>query len=334
MEVLLQMHGQKFRKARSHFDVDHKNGFRSPTPAVNLTMIGDPLDKLPVGPPFVTTVEPNEELDLNELTFTGAWCCPSDNAPRGNTTVTRIPKLNDSRDIRDIGPPMPALSQRHCDDTSSDKDSSTDESKCGQYYEWEQDLDKNEDKMDETHNDNVKSTVIAPLIQLIQMLIVTAQIVLLTCLTFGSLGAQWGVHTERSTPSTYVIEPLWSTIVLPLFWVNTLFWDGARWLTTPDNDGHKKGSSSVSRRFTRMSHKRERKRATHLPSLYFFAETWLIFKGTVHLLPTAYHGYQPTHPFSEVKNRMLDTYQRVESLDAMVVLSPGVFMQYQKIQVR
>jgi hypothetical protein len=31
---------------------------------------------------------------------------------------------------------------------------------------------------------------------------------------------------------------------------------------------------------------------------------------------------------------MLDTYRRVESLDAMVVLSPGVFVQYQKIQAK
>jgi hypothetical protein len=28
----------------SHFDADHKDGFRHPTPAANLTMLGDPLD--------------------------------------------------------------------------------------------------------------------------------------------------------------------------------------------------------------------------------------------------------------------------------------------------
>jgi hypothetical protein len=122
--------------------------------------------------------------------------------------------------------------------------------------------------------------------------------------------------------------------VLPLFWANTLFWDTARWVTTPDNDGNNKFSSSVSRHVTPMSRKRERKRLTHLPSLYFFAATWLIFEGTVLLLPTAYHNHQPTHPFSEVKKRMLDTYRRVESLDVMVVLSPGVFPQYQKIQAK
>jgi hypothetical protein len=163
--------------------------------------------------------------------------------------VTRLPKLN-SMDARDIGTPMPALIQRHGDDTSSDEDSSTDESKCGKYYEWEQDWDDNECNMDETKHDNVKITVSASLIQFIQMLIVTAQTLLLACLTFGSVGAPWAVQIALNATSTYVIEPLWSICVLPLFWANTLFWDAARWVTTPDNDGHNKVSSSVSRRVT------------------------------------------------------------------------------------
>jgi hypothetical protein len=57
----------------SHFDADHKDGFRHPTPAANLTMLGYPLENVPVGPPLATTVESNEELDPNELTFTGDW---------------------------------------------------------------------------------------------------------------------------------------------------------------------------------------------------------------------------------------------------------------------
>jgi hypothetical protein len=40
------------------------------------------------------------------------------------------------------------------------------------------------------------------------------------------------------------------------------------------------------------------------------------------------------HPLSEVKNLMIDTYRCLESLDAMVVLLPGVFGQYQKIQAK
>jgi hypothetical protein len=126
----------------SHFNADHKDGFRHPTLAANITMLGDPLDNVPVGPPLATTVEPNEDLGPNELTFTGAWCCPSDNAPQGKTTVTRLQKLK-STDARNIGTPMPASSQRHGDDTSSDEDNSSDERKFGQYYEWEQDWDDN-----------------------------------------------------------------------------------------------------------------------------------------------------------------------------------------------
>jgi hypothetical protein len=110
--------------------------------------------------------------------------------------------------------------------------------------------------MDETQNDNVKSSVSASLIKLIQMFIVTSQTVLLTCLTFGSVRAPWGVQTAQSATSTYVIEPMCSTCVLPLFWANTLIWDGARWVTTPDNDGHNKASSSVSLCVTHMSRTR------------------------------------------------------------------------------
>jgi hypothetical protein len=59
---------------------------------------------------------------------------------------------------------MPALSHCQCDDTSSDKDSLTDESKCVQYYEWEHDWDNNKNNMDETQNDNVKIIVSESLI--------------------------------------------------------------------------------------------------------------------------------------------------------------------------
>jgi hypothetical protein len=56
----------------SHWDVNHKDGFRHPAPTANLTMIIDPLDNIPVGP-LVTTVKLDEELDPYKLTFTGAW---------------------------------------------------------------------------------------------------------------------------------------------------------------------------------------------------------------------------------------------------------------------
>lgn len=131
-----------------------------------------------------------------------------------------------------------------------------------------------------------------------------------------------------------MIEPLWSIIVLPLFWINTLFWDDARSLAAPENNGDRKIRSSIYHRIARKSRQRERKRLPWLPSLYFFASSWMIFGGIIHVLPMAYHSQHPIHLFTEVKNQMLATYQRVESFDAMVVLSPGVSVQYQKMQTK
>jgi hypothetical protein len=123
----------------SHWDVDHKDGFGHPAPATNLTMISDPLDNVPVGPPLVTTVETDEELDPHERIFTGAWCCPSgawccpsDNPPRGATMVTSIPKQEEAGvSIHDSGPPIPVLELRRDDDSISDEDSSEGESQYG-----------------------------------------------------------------------------------------------------------------------------------------------------------------------------------------------------------
>jgi hypothetical protein len=114
----------------SHWDVNHKDGFRHPVPAANLTMISYPLDNVPIGPPLVPTFDPDKELDPDELNFTRAWCCPSDNTPHGATTVTRIPKLKEQDEAsvssHDFGPSMPVLGPHHDDDSSLDEDSSED----------------------------------------------------------------------------------------------------------------------------------------------------------------------------------------------------------------
>jgi hypothetical protein len=82
--------------------------------------------------------------------------------------------------------------------------------------------------------------------------------------------------------------------VLPLFWMNTILWDAARFFASPGNDGDHKVHSSISRRIARQSHQSERNRLTWLPSLYFFVSSWIVFGGTLHVLPTAYHGQHPT----------------------------------------
>jgi hypothetical protein len=98
-----------------------------------------------------------------------------------------------------------------------------------------------------------------------------------------------------------MIEPLWSIIVIPLFWINTLFWDDARSLAAPENNGDRKIRSSIYHRIARKSRQRERKRLAWLPLLYFVASSWMIFSGTIRVPPMAYHGKQPIHPFTEVR---------------------------------
>jgi hypothetical protein len=147
--------------------------------------------------------------------------------------VTHTPKIREQEEQDSVpnhysGIPMPVLGPRRDENSSSDEDSSSDGRTYGHYYKWEYDLDEeNEEKVGDIQDDNVNIKVRTPLSQFIQMLILTAQLALLTGLTFGSVGAQWGANTVHIVIFTLAIEPLWSTIVLPLLWMNTLFWDGA-----------------------------------------------------------------------------------------------------------
>jgi hypothetical protein len=45
-----------------------------------------------------------------------------------------------------------------------------------------------------------------------------------------------------------------------------------------------------------------------------------------------YQGQIPEHPFSLLNQQLVGTYKRMEALDRLVVLSPGVLLQYQKVQ--
>jgi hypothetical protein len=77
--------GKKVIFNLSHFDADHKENFKTApaapteaTPAApegNLTMAHKSIDHVPTGPPLATILEPADEIYLNEITFTGAWCC-------------------------------------------------------------------------------------------------------------------------------------------------------------------------------------------------------------------------------------------------------------------
>jgi hypothetical protein len=69
----------------SHFDVDHKENYKTApqapteltpatttTPAApegNLTMAHESIDHVPTGPPLATVLEPADEIDLNEISL-------------------------------------------------------------------------------------------------------------------------------------------------------------------------------------------------------------------------------------------------------------------------
>jgi hypothetical protein len=47
-----------------------------------------------------------------------------------------------------------------------------------------------------------------------------------------------------------------------------------------------------------------------------------------------YQGHTPEHPFYLVSQQLAGTYTRMEALYRLVVLSPGVLLQYQKVQAQ
>jgi hypothetical protein len=62
----------------SHFDKDHVTGYRQTKPTGMLASVMDPDQGVPLAPPTITTVEPDDdEEDPDDLVFTGAgmWHC-------------------------------------------------------------------------------------------------------------------------------------------------------------------------------------------------------------------------------------------------------------------
>jgi hypothetical protein len=68
--------------------------------------------------------------------------------------------------------------------------------------------------------------------------------------------------------------------------------------------------------------------------LFFFISTWGIMTGFFMVHKAFYQGQIPEHPFSLVNQQLAGNYTRMESLDRLVVLSPGVLLQCQKVQAQ
>jgi hypothetical protein len=319
-----------------HFDVDHKDNYKTPatpptsttaTPAApecNLTMTHESIDHVPTGPPLATILEPADEIDLNEITFTGAWCCPITNAPAGVTSVTHIPKPEQTDEMIVLtgissGPPGPLIN--HGDESSSD-DSDVDQD-TAMYYPWENDLDT---QIDENKENTTKiDTIRCSLTKVINL-------ALLSVLALATITVQWGAGLFKNAAVCYVLYPSWRAIFLPLFWTNTVLWDAVRYIVfspTKTKEHHR-----VPHIILRKSTHRARTRGSWIPPLYFFAASWMVFEGTFRVDSSSYQGQSTAHPFQEVKSRLSATYVRIIDLDSKVVLSPGTFVQYQSIQAK
>jgi hypothetical protein len=67
---------------------------------------------------------------------------------------------------------------------------------------------------------------------------------------------------------------------------------------------------------------------------FFFISTWGAMKGSVMVSKEIYQGQNPEHPFSLVNHQLAGNYTRMEALDRLVAMSPGVLLQYQKLQAQ
>jgi hypothetical protein len=327
----------------NHFDADHQDNYKTAPPTAstpattatpaaqegNLTMAHESIDHVPTGPPLATVLEPANkidlnEIDLNEITLTGAWCCPIANATAGVTSVTHIPKPEQTDDMSVLtgmssGPLVPLINRG--DDASSDN-SDVDQDNA-MYYPWENDIDAN---IDEKKEEKAQSdTVICSLTEFINL-------VLLSVLALTTIIVQWGARLFQNADVRCVLDPSWRAILLPLFWINTVLWDAVIYIVV--SPPKIKEQPHVPHRILCKSARRAQTRGSWIPPLYFFAASWLVFEGTVRVDPSSYQGKCPAHPFKEVKSRLSATYVRIIDLDLKVVLSPGTFVQYQSIQAK
>jgi hypothetical protein len=148
-------------------------------------------------------------------------------------------------------------------------------------------------------------------------------------------GIQWAFGTMKNALVRALFEPIWSIIVLPLFFMSTVVWDFARFLVeSSDLQESVTKSKDISKRLRLKQTRAEQQRTTWLPVLFFFISTWGIMTGSIMVQKAFYQGQIPDHPFSLVNQQLAGTYTRMEALDRLLVLSPGVLLQYQKVQAQ
>jgi hypothetical protein len=117
--------------------------------------------------------------------------------------------------------------------------------------------------------------------------------------------------------------------------MSTLVWDFARFLVeSPDLQESVKKRKEISKRLRLTQTRTGQRRTMWLPVMFFFISTWGIMTGSGMVYKEFYQVNIPENPFSLVNKQLAGTYTWVEALDRLVVLSPGVLLQYQKVQAQ
>jgi hypothetical protein len=229
-----------------------------------------------------------------------AWCCVIPNAPDSDTTFTHVPiTLNN-------------INNEH-EETSS----ATSVNTC--------EVNANSDI------NHVPETILANGgLSYVLTWMLTIRSYLLNSALLGLVGPE--VCAEESTIKyiKYQGEMFWRSIVIPLFFISTLFWDTLSYFT--DSTDKDKNRPRVCRDVMRKCDKRIKHIRPSHAALYFFPAMWLIFAGSINVSQAAYQGLAPVHPFELASARITTTHERITYLDKLVDLSPGTFAQYQKFK--
>jgi hypothetical protein len=117
---------------------------------------------------------------------------------------------------------------------------------------------------------------------------------MLTGIACTTAGIQWSLGTMKNSLVRVFFEPIWSTLVLPLFFVNTVIWDLARFLVeSPDLKESSNKRKDISKRLRHKQTRAGQRRTTSLPVMFFFISTWEIMTGSIMLSKEFYQGQSP-----------------------------------------
>jgi hypothetical protein len=95
-------------------------------------------------------------------------------------------------------------------------------------------------------------------------------------------GIQWAFGTMKNALVRALFEPIWSIIVLLLFFMSNVVWDFARFLVeSSDLQESVTKRKEISKRLRLKQTRAKQQRTTWIPVLFFFISTWGIMTGSV-----------------------------------------------------